>query len=127
MAKRREVVDFLNLFKSCVMLDRFAVRDRQKNIQGLIDLGLTPSDRREVLLALVPEDYCSGPMPDDEDGDKEVWVFGKVTGDTTVYIKLRVTPAPGRHQMYYALVWSFHPSAHRMKYPLKAGKESGHE
>lgn len=121
MATRNDVVAFLNLFKGCLMLDRMDVRDREKNRQALIDLGITPSERRDVLLSLEPEDYVAGPKPDDTNGGKEVWEFGKAVADTEVYIKLRVVKVPGKKSVYQALVWSFHPAEFRMTYPLKGG------
>ena len=45
MCRRSAIVDFLNLFKGCIELDRFAVMHRAKNIQGLIDLDMTPAQR----------------------------------------------------------------------------------
>ncbi|MBM4018457.1 MAG: type II toxin-antitoxin system MqsR family toxin [Planctomycetes bacterium] len=121
MASREDVVNFLGLLKGCIMLDRMAVRDREKNRQALIDLGITPAERREVLLGLEPEDYMAGPKPDDEDNTKDVWEFGKFVASIEVYIKLRVVKAPGKQGVYHALVWSFHPAEFRMKYPLKGG------
>ena len=121
MTKREDVLSFLSLFKGCLMLDRMKVRDRDKNLQALIDLGITPAERREVLLSLVPEDYVAGPKPDDTDDTKEVWEFGKSVAGTEVYIKLRVVQAPGKIGAYHALVWSFHQAEFRMKYPLKGG------
>lgn len=121
MATRAEVVDFLNLFKSCVTLERWHVRDREKNRQGLIDLNITPAERRGILLRLVPEDYSDGPKPDDTDDTKEVWEFGRDVGGTEVYIKLRVVQDPRRRNTYNALVWSFHPAEYPLRYPLKGG------
>lgn len=122
MATREEAVGFLNLFKGCIMLDRLAVRSREKNRQGLIDLGLTPDQRREILLGLTPEDYCAGPKPDDTDDTREVWEFGRDVEGTEVYIKLRVVQDPRKKGVHHALVWSFHPAEHPMKYRLRGGE-----
>jgi len=123
MATRTEVVNFLNLFKGCLMLDRFSVKDREKNLQALIELGITTSERKESLLGLVPEDYVAGPKPDDTDSTKEIWEFGKTVADKDVYIKLRVVPVPGRKNLYHATIWSFHSAEYPLKYPLR-GRES---
>lgn len=120
MASREEVLDFLNLFKACVTLNLCQVKDREKNRQGLIDLGMTPNERRDLLLELAPEDYCAGPKPDDTDATKEVWEFGKRVGGVEVYIKLRVTE-DRRRRTHRAMVWSFHPAEHPMRYPLIGG------
>jgi hypothetical protein len=119
MATRDEVVSFLSLFKGCIILDRYVVKDREKNRQGLIDLGITPDQRREVLLGLTPEDYHAGPKPDDTDDTKEVWEFGRDVEGVEVYIKLRVVQNPRKKTVHHATVWSFHPAEHPMKYPLR--------
>ena len=121
MAAWNEVVDLLNLFKSCVDLDRWHVKSREKNRQGLIDLGITPDERREALLGLEPDNYHAGPKPDDTDDSKEIWEFGKDIGGTEVYIKLRVVQDPKHKTAYRAMVWSFHPAEHSMRYPLRGG------
>jgi len=121
MASRDDVVAFLNLFKGCIMLELSHVRNREQNRQALIDLGITSDERKETLLGLEPANYVSGPMPDDTDDTKEVWVFGKEVQGTEVYIKLRVVEDPKHKGMYRAMVWSFHAAEYTMKYPLQGG------
>ena len=121
MATRDEVLEFLNLFKGCSMLGRIRIPNREKNLQGLEDLGLTANERYEVVMGLEPEDYVAGPEPDDTDGTKEIWVFGKTAGGTEVYIKLRVAPDTRKKNINHALVWSFHPAEFPLKYPLRGG------
>ncbi|MDP6542555.1 MAG: hypothetical protein QGH60_01105 [Phycisphaerae bacterium] len=121
MASRTEVVEFLNLFKGCVTLGALHVKGREVNTQALIDLGMTSNERKETLLALEPENYVCGPAPDDTDENKEVWVFGKEAHGTEVYIKLRVVEDPRKQGADRAMVWSFHPAEHSMKYPLRGG------
>ncbi|MBN1943755.1 MAG: type II toxin-antitoxin system MqsR family toxin [Phycisphaerae bacterium] len=118
MVSRDEVVAFLNLFKGCLELDLYGIKDREKNLQGLIDLGITPKERKEILLGLTPENYHSGPKPDDTDDTKEVWEFGTSVGNTEVYIKLRVVRIASKNT-YRALVWSFHPAEFPITYPLR--------
>ncbi len=123
MAARDEVVSLLNLFKGCVILGRYIVKDKQKNRQGLIDLGITPDQRREVLLGLTPENYHAGPKPDDTDDTKEVWEFGQDVEGVEVYIKVRVVQDPRKKSVFHATVWSFHPAEHPMKYPLRGAEK----
>ena len=122
MASRDDVVDFLRQFKSCIMLELLRVKERKKNRQALIDLEITSNERKEMLLGLEPADYVSGPMPDDTDDSKEVWVFGKEVKGTEVYIKLRVVQDPRCKNAYRAMIWSFHPAEYKMKYPLRRGR-----
>ena len=121
MGRREDVQSILLSLKTCLMLERFTVMDRPKNRQALIDLGLRPRERREELLALVPEDYVGGPEPDDTDDTKEVWEFGKNVGGTDVYIKFRIVEDPRNKKLHWATIWSFHRAEHPMKYPLKGG------
>ena len=122
MATRGEVVDFLNLFKGCMTLELWHVRDREKNRQGLIDLDISPAERRDILMQLEPDDYSDGPKPDDTDDTKEVWEFGRSVEGVEVYIKLRVAQDPRRKTVCRALVWSFHPAEHALRYPFKGGR-----
>lgn len=118
MVERPDVVGFLNRFKGCMMLDLFHVRDREKNTQGLLDLGMDTTERKEVLLSLEPENYVKGPEPDDTDSDKEVWLFGKEYNGKEIYIKLRVVQDPKKKNLYRAMIWSFHPAKNKLDYPL---------
>ncbi len=122
MVSRDEIVGFLNLFKGCLDIDLYDIKDREKNLQALIDLGITPQERKEILLGLTPEDYHAGPKPDDTDETKEVWEFGARTGNSEIYIKLRVVKIASRN-IYRALVWSFHPAEYPMTYPLRGGEK----
>lgn len=74
-----------------------------------------------MICQLVPENYSSGPTPDDTDQGKEVWVFGSELEGTEVYIKLRLSPTK-RGEMPRGAVWSFHEAENRMRYPLKGGR-----
>lgn len=121
MATREEVLEFLRVFKVCSGLGCMSTKGREKNLQGLEDLGLTANERREIIMGLEPEDYVAGPKEDDTDYTKEIWVFGKTVGETAVYIKLRVTPDPRKKNTNHALVWSFHRAEFPLKYPLKGG------
>lgn len=118
MADRPGVVSFLGLFKSCMMLDLFHVRDREKNLQGLLDLGMDCTERREVLLGLEPKDYVKGPEPDEFYSDREFWFFGKEYNGKEIYIKLRIIPDPVNKRVNKAIIWSFHPAVNKLNYPL---------
>lgn len=121
MTTRQDVAEFLNLFKGAVMMAHFHVKNREKNIQGLLDLGMSVQERMEVILGLTPEDYMAGPKPDDTDPQKEIWEFGREVEGTHVYIKLRVAQDRKKRNVYHAIVWSFHPAEFPMRYPLRGG------
>jgi hypothetical protein len=121
MAARQDVVEFLSLFKGAVMIGHLHVKNREKNIQGLLDLGMSAQERTEVMLELTPEDYMAGPEPDDTDQQKEIWEFGRSLEGTDVYMKLQVAQDRTKRNVYHAIVWSFHPAEFPMRYPLRGG------
>lgn len=121
MSTRQEVLDFLNLFKTVTDLGFFKVKDREKNTQALLRLGISGNERREIILGLTPEDYVAGPKPDDTNPTRDVWEFGRDVEGMEVYIKLRVARDPRKQTVYRALVWSFHPAEYPMRYPLRTG------
>ena len=121
MAERAEIQDILLLLKACLMLERYSVMDRQKNRQALISMGLRTEERREALLSLETEDYVGGPKPDDTDGTKEVWEFGKNVHGTDVYIKFRIVEDPKNKRLHWAGIWSFHEAEYSLEYTLKGG------
>ena len=100
---------------------RFDVRDRDKNLKALASLGLTVLEMKDILAALVPENYSSGPSPDDTDASKEFCVFGYRMEGKEICIKLRLSPGKGRGAFDQALVWSFHEAEYGMKFPLQGG------
>jgi len=121
MAIRQDVLEFLNFFKGVVELYDFRVKDRTKNIEALLNLGISCAERKEIILGLTPEDYIAGPKPDDTDSEKDVWEFGKIVKETEVYIKLRVAEDPRTRGRYHAMLWSFHPAEYPIKYPPRGG------
>lgn len=121
MTTRQDVVDFLNLFKGAVTIGNLHIKDREKNIQGLLDLGISAEERKEIILGLMPEDYMAGPKPDDTDYHKEVWEFGTTVANVDLYIKLRIARDTRKKNVYHATVWSFHQAEFPLKYPLRGG------
>jgi len=123
MATWQEVQDFLNQFQVSLELGRYSVKIRKKNEQALVDLDITPSERRKILMRLQPSDYHAGPKPDDTDDTKQVWEFGKTVQGKEVYIKLQVVDDPKIRKAHHAVLWSFHPAEFRLKYPLRGGRK----
>jgi len=116
---RRAVAEFLNQFRVAIDYGRKALHGREKNTQGLIDLGINERQAWEIVKQLSPDGYCAGPIPDDTDESKDVWIFGREVSGTLAYIKLRLAPVPGKRHVNHALIWAFHPAEHPMSYPLR--------
>ena len=121
MALRQDVNDCLRAFKAAMDFGYFSVMDRQKNSQGLMDLGLTPQQRKDILGQLEVAHYYRGPSPDDTDPEREVWEFGYDLEGTEIYIKLRLVPIKGKKTVKQAQVWSFHKAEFAIKHPLREG------
>lgn len=87
---------------------------RPHNAQTLLDLNMTASGQRAIIESLTPEDYCSGPEEDEKYPWKIVAVFGKMYGNTELYIKLSVG-----YDQTAVVCLSFHVAAHPMPYQFK--------
>jgi hypothetical protein len=117
---RASVAGFLMAFKLAIDYDRCSFRGRPRTEQDLIDLNVTKRQAMDLIRELTPDNYSSGPSPDDTDQTKEVWVFGSRTEGMEVYIKLRLNPTR-RGEMPRGTIWSFHKAEHPMRYPLRGG------
>lgn len=118
-ASPQEVCDFLAALMTAMEYGRFHLKDREKNLQSLADLGLSINDMKAILRRLSVENYSAGPKPDDTDETREVWIFGYAVEGKEIYIKLRLAPAPGKRHVLAAVVWSFHQAEFPMKYPFR--------
>lgn len=115
MATREEVEKFLNQFKiKLEVFDIFFLDGREKNYQALLDLGISRFERLEVVKSIKTEDYSEGPIVDDLNNFKEMWVFGKDVNGCEVYIKIAMGESNNR-----TVCISFHKAEHKMSYPLK--------
>jgi hypothetical protein len=119
ITSKQTIVEFLSAFRAAMEFGSFHLKRREKNLQGLADLGLTVDTMKEILAALAVENYAAGPEPDDTDETKEVWKFGYDLGGKEIYIKLRLAPGPGKKDVMAATVWSFHKAEHKLKYPYR--------
>ena len=120
MATWEEVREFLMTFKLGIEYGCCQFIGRPRTDQELICLNLTRNQAFDIICLLTPDNYSSGPHPDDTDRTKDVWVFGYEHDGVEVYIKLRLAPASGAHWPRGA-VWSFHRAQHPMRYPLRRG------
>lgn len=115
-ANRDQIRFFLKLFKQAASsTEGMYVVSRRLHMDALLKLGLTETNREEIILNLSVDDYCEGPDKDtDRDGD--VWVFGKALDEKVIYIKLKVFMADGKIR---AKCISFHEAEYSMSWPLK--------
>ncbi len=111
-----EVVLFLRDFKALIREGRYYVKKHFKNLQTLIDLGITNKIREETLLALEVCDYSSGPNKD-EYRKADYWIFGKEIDNVEIYIKLQIVAFSNGDDQGVCI--SFHPSEYALRYPLK--------
>jgi hypothetical protein len=112
---------FLHHFKRA-WLPECIVVGREKNNQALADLGMTPYQRRDLVMALTVENYSEGPFDDHQDPDQQVWVFGAEAGDRQVYIKSALKEVSG---VFRARCLSFHAAEQGLVYPFGRPVEGG--
>jgi hypothetical protein len=55
---------------------------------------MSKADAKERVLGLVPEDYVSGPNPDDKRPSEEVWIFRLMIQKREIYVKICVITDP---------------------------------
>lgn len=106
---------FLKDFKGSMAENKYEVKgNHKKNLDTLIQLGITTLQRDDIIRQLIVEDYCSGPSEDEYKPKDSLWVFGKVIEENEIYIKLKIDLEHDK-----AICISFHISEFPMKYPLK--------
>ena len=119
MHEREKVRDFLQLVKETItnpVTDQgWRLVLRPENKECILQLGFKYQDIYETLLGLSVEDYCEGPCQD-RDLPGELWVFGKVVENKTVYIKMKLASFG---PLKIVRVISFHFAEHTLEYPFK--------
>ncbi len=114
MITAAELASFLKDFKEKMKFWDVLFRDdRGKNLQALIDLEITPIERKTILEAIEAEDYSEGPLEEKLYSGADMWVFGKTIKKKEVYIKITMG-AMGSS----VICISFHLAQHKMHYPL---------
>lgn len=115
MATKQQVELFLKDLTDKIRYMDIAFRPRDKNLDALADLDITPVKRIEYLMNLKMEDYYSGPNKDTYDTSKpDYYEFGIQIKGKEVYIKIS-------HGLPNKRVdcMSFHVAEYPMTYPLK--------
>lgn len=117
---KEKIILFLQNFHLKMDIWGVFFRDnRGKNSQTLLDLEITPNDRKKILKELKLANYAEGPLPDKLNNSTDMWVFGSMVKGTEIYIK--ITMGTEKTQ---AICISFHIAEHKMIYPFKE-KEAG--
>jgi len=115
MDSRQIVEIFLKELFDKIKFRDIAFRPRDKNLDALAELDITPIKRIEYLLALKVEDYYSGPNKDTYDPSKpDYYEFGIQIKGKEVYVKISLGL-----QGKMVDCMSFHIAEFSMSYPLK--------
>lgn len=115
MPTHHQVDAFLKRFQA-VALKNLLFVPRGKNVQSIIDLGMSFACVKETILNLAYTDYVSGPSANNANPVQNIWVFGtRINGDE-IYIKLVDDFSGG-----CAICISFHRALQPLQYPFKKG------
>ena len=118
MNERERVRNFLQSVKETIahpVADQgWVLVPRAENRECIVQLGFTYQDVKDTLLDLSVEDYCEGPLCD-RDQPGELWVFGKVVENKSIYIKMKLASL-GTLRMVRVL--SFHFAGRPLEHPL---------
>ena len=115
MIKETDVASFLKNFKEKMKIWDVLFRDdRGKNTQALIDLEISPIERKSILEKLEIIDYSEGPIEEILYKSTDMWVFGKMVKAKEVYIKITMGTMNNS-----VICISFHLAEHKINYPLK--------
>mgnify|MGYP000999264935 CR=1 FL=1 len=112
----RIVNEFLAEFKEIVLSGYFYLVPREKNIEGLISLGINRQQVKKEILDLTYKNYYQGPVIDKDITYKgDIWIFGKDINNIQTYIKLKIEIKTGKK---IARCISFHPADFTIKFSL---------
>lgn len=103
----------MGTFKTKMEVFDVVFRNRDKNLQALLDLEITTVRRKEILRELSAEDYFRGPTKDVDNGP-DLWEFGRLLKGKQVYIKITI----GMMNRPVICI-SFHLAERAIKYPFK--------
>lgn len=115
MADKKEVQLFLDGLHAKIGVFGVAFENRDKNIQALLDLEITGSERIEYIKKLKVENYFAGPKKDTNDPSRpDYWEFGMMIKGKEVYIKINMGHASKR-----VICISFHIAEREIHYCFK--------
>ena len=108
----REVEEFLQQFRPKFNVWGIIFLNREKNLEALKTLGITPVAREEIIKKLEPEDYIE--TVEDTKSFGEMWVFGQDYDSTELYIKISLGK-PGTNTVCISFHLAEHPLVYRYK------------
>lgn len=92
--------------------NRFTIISRSKN--QVAQQMLSMNQIKQILDDLAITNYVSGPEPDRDRKNGEVWIFGYIFKDSEFYIKLKIVI-----EKESVIILSFHEAEFPLIYPYK--------
>lgn len=118
-SKENEVKKFIENFKTQLKIfDIIFLDKRKKNTQALLDLEITPAQRKKIIESIEVKDFVEGPVKEEMYGMDDMWVFGKSLKHKEVYIKISL----GKPNQQVICI-SFHIAEYPLKYPFKSDEK----
>lgn len=115
----QDIENFLQDFSQKMKVFDIVFERRDKNLQALYELDITPSQRIEYIQKLKLEHYLSGPNKDINDSQKpDYWEFAIKVKDKPVYIKINMG-LPNKH----VICISFHIAERKIINPFESKKK----
>lgn len=115
MVTKYEVQQFLNDFKTKLEIFDIIFTNRDKNQQALLELEITPDERKNYIKSLKAEDYFNGPTEDTFNPVMpHYWEFGINVKGKEVYVKINMGTENNE-----VICLSFHIAEREIKYPFK--------
>ncbi|MEZ4947708.1 MAG: type II toxin-antitoxin system MqsR family toxin [Cyclobacteriaceae bacterium] len=111
--KESDVESFLSGFKAKMNVFEIIYLERDKNLQALAYLEISPARRTAVIESLEAKDYYKGPTQDQDQGP-DLWEFGKTVNRKEVYIKVCMG-----NENRPVICISFHLAERAITYPFK--------
>lgn len=113
MKTREDVQLFLDRFFPKLEIWGIFFLNREKNLEALKMLGITPTDRMNIIRTIEVNDYVET-IEDTINQFGEMWVFGKDKDQTEIYIKISLG-TPNSH----VICISFHKAEKEIHYAFK--------
>lgn len=113
---RRKAARFLNDFRNLMDKKPCRISKHYKNDQTTRRLGLTLRNCEDVIYALTPVNYYTGPNVD-KLHKGNYWEFGTEINGDPIYIKLKI--ATNKFGDDYPVCYSFHDPERALTFPLR--------